>query len=233
MGRSLQLRASYTFSKVLGTANSDTDTINPFTQPRHTDYGPLSFDRTHVLSVMYTWTLPKPGRRIGWRPSKLLLDGWQISGITRIQSGAPFTPDWTLFNGGKANQTGTGTQNALIDVLDPNADPLNGRFRPPDKYNGTVPVSQAFGNAGSGILRLPGVNNWDISLYRNVRFRERRNLQLRWETYNTFNHAQFSNVSQQAKFMSQTDWTQVDPLFLQPTASRPSRRMQVSVRLEF
>ncbi len=94
-------------------------------------------------------------------------------------------------------------------------------------------MSQAFGNAGQGILRLPGTNNWDISLYRNIRFRERRNLQFRWETYNTFNHTQFSALSQQAKFQSQTDWTQVDPLFLQPTASRPARRMQLSLRFDF
>ncbi len=233
MGRALQLRASYTFSKVLGSANSDTDTVNPFTEPRHYDYGPLSFDRTHVLSITYSWMLPQPGGALRWRPAALLLKGWQMSGISRFQSGAPFTPDWTLFSGGKVNETGTGSQNALIDVLDPHADPLNGRFRPPDKYDGKVPAGLAFGTAGQGILRLPGLNNWDISLYRNVRLHERKNLQLRWETYNTFNHTQFSNVSQQAKFASQTDWTQVDPLFLQATASRPSRRMQISLRVDF
>jgi hypothetical protein len=234
LSRGFTLRASYTFSKVLGANNTDTDTINPFTQPRHFDYGPLNFDRTHVATIMYTWMLPRPGRRLGWRPARAALDGWQISGISRFISGAPFTPDWTLFtNNTKPNQTGTPSQNAIIDVLDPNASPLNGRFRPPDKYNGTVPVSQAFGNAGAGILRLPGVNNWDISLYRNIRFRERRNLQFRFESYNTFNHTQFSNVSQQAKFASQTDWTQVDPLFLQPTDSRPPRRLQLSLRFDF
>jgi hypothetical protein len=119
--------------------------------------------------------------------------------------------------------TGT-TQNANISVLDPNAAPLE-RFRPPDKYS--------FGNAGPGILRLPGIANWDISLYRNIRLRERRSLQLRWETYNTFNHTQFSNVLQTAKFQSATNWTQVDPLFLQPTSARAARTMQIAVRLNF
>ena len=232
LSRGIMLRSSYTFSKTLGENNSDTDTVNPFTHPRHFDYGPLSFDRTHVLSVMYTWMLPKPGHRLGWRPASVALDGWEISGITRMMSGAPFTPGWTLYSGA-TNMTGTATTNAVIDVLNPTASPLNGRFRPPDKYDGKVPVGQAFGNAGSGIMRGPGTNNWDISLYRNIRFRERKNLQLRWETYNTFNHTQFSAISQQAKFQSSTDWTQVDPLFLQPTAARPARRMQISVRLGF
>jgi hypothetical protein len=109
-------------------------------------------------------------------------------------------------------------------VLDPAAPALE-RFHPPAKYS--------FGNAGVGILRLPGINNWDLSLYRNIRFRERGNLQLRWETYNTLNHTQFSAISQQAKFASATNWTQVDPLFLQPTGARAARTMQIAVRVNF
>jgi Carboxypeptidase regulatory-like domain len=224
MSRGLQVQMSYTFSKVLGSSNSDTDTVNAFgLNPRHYDYGPVSFDRTHVMSWSYTYMLPKPGRATGWRTLGQLTDGWQVSGITRFQSGAPFTPGWTLLSG-STNMTGTPTQNATISVLDPNAPPLE-RFRPPDKYT--------YGNAGPGILRLPGINNWDLSLYRNIRFRERGSMQLRWETYNTFNHTQFSNISQQAKFASSTNWTQVDPLFLQPTAARAARTMQIAVRVNF
>ena len=120
--------------------------------------------------------------------------------------------------------TGSNTQNAVISVLDPQAPPLQ-RFRPPDKYT--------FGNAGPGILRLPGLNNWDLSLYRNFKWAEKRTMQLRWETYNTFNHTQFSGISQQAKFQSATDWTQVDPLFLQPTSARAGRIMQLGIRVNF
>jgi hypothetical protein len=224
MSRGLQVQMSYTFSKVLGSNNGDGDSVNVFgINPRHYDYGPLSFDRTHVMSWSYTYMLPKPGHMLPWRPLAHISDGWQISGITRFQVGAPFTPGWTLQNGA-TNMTGTPTQNAVISVLDSHAPALQ-RFRPPDKYS--------FGNAGPGILRLPGINNWDISLYRNIKWRERTNLQLRWETYNTFNHTQFSAVSQQAKFVSASDWTQVDPLFLQPTAARAARTMQVAVRLTF
>lgn len=224
MNRGLQVQLSYTFSKVLGSNNSDTDPINPFgISPRHYDYGPLSYDRTHVLSATYTYVFPRPGRALGSRKLSLLADGWQLSGITRMQSGGPFTPGWTLVSG-STDMTGSHTQNAVISVLDPKAPPEK-RFRPPDKYT--------FGDAGVGILRLPGINNWDLSLYRNFKWAERRTLQLRWETYNTFNHTQFSNVSQQAKFQSATDWTQVDPLFLQPTSARAARTMQLGLRLNF
>lgn len=223
---------SYTFSKTLGSNSGDADAVNPFISPRQFNYGPLSFDRTQNLSVRYSYMLPRPGRKLGWRPLALIADNWQLSGITRIMSGAPFRPGWTLQTG-STNMTGSGTQNAVICVLDPKADLLKGRFRPPDRYDGVMPLGLAFGNAGNGILRGRGTNNWDISLYRNIRFKERKNLQLRWETYNTFNHTQFSGLSQQAKFASATDWTQVDPLFLQPTSARPARTMQVALRLDF
>jgi len=44
------------------------------------------------------------------------------------------------------------------------------------------------GNAGRGVVRGPGYAKWDISLYKNFRIKERANLQLRLETFNTFNH---------------------------------------------
>jgi hypothetical protein len=224
MSRGLQVQMSYTFSKVLGSNNTDTDAINAFgIDPRHYDYGPLNYDRTHVLSVTYTYILPRPGRALGNRKLGLIADGWQVSGITRLQSGGPFTPGWTFVTGA-TDMTGSHTQNAVISVLDPKAPPLQ-RFRPPDKYT--------FGNAGPGILRLPGLNNWDLSLYRNFKWAEKRTMQLRWETYNTFNHTQFSGISQQAKFQSATDWTQVDPLFLLPTSARAGRAMQLGIRVNF
>jgi hypothetical protein len=224
MTRGSNVSFSYTFSKALGTASSDSDSVNIFgIDPRHYDYGPLSYDRTHNFTARYSYLLPNVPGKLGWRPLKAVANGWQISGITRMQSGATFTPGWT-FQTGTTNMTGT-TQNAVINVVNPKADPLNGRFGPPARMT--------FGTAGVGIMRLPGMNNWDLSLFRNIKVRERLKMQLRWETYNTFNHTQFSNVSQTAHFRSATDWTQIDPLFLTPTAVLPARRMQVALRLDF
>ena len=77
-----------------------------------------------------------------------------------------------------------------------------------------------------------------------MRFREGRiNGQLRFETYNTFNHTQFSGVDANLNFQQvspQPDpnntnkvYKQINPLFLQPTGARPSRRAQISARLTF
>jgi hypothetical protein len=40
-------------------------------------------------------------------------------------------------------------------------------------------------------LRAPGINNWDLSLFKNFPITERVDLQLRLESFNTFNHAQW------------------------------------------
>ena len=51
------------------------------------------------------------------------------------------------------------------------------------------------GNTGRGILTGPGINNWDFSIFKNLRFGERISTQLRMETFNVFNHTQFSGVN--------------------------------------
>ena len=55
--------------------------------------------------------------------------------------------------------------------------------------------SWELGNLGKNALRGPGINQWDMSLYKNTRISERVNTQLRFETFNTFNHTQFAALN--------------------------------------
>jgi hypothetical protein len=208
---------SYTFSKALGSAATDTTRESPFFDPRRRNYGPLAYDRTHVLSLRYNYSLPHaPGRGV----LNLVTRNWELAGITRGQSGAPFTPGYSLVNG--IDITGTPSEGARAVVVDPAAPPLT-RFAPP--------VRGSFGNAGVGVLRGPGFLNFDASLYRVVKIAERRTLQLRLETYNTPNHPQFSSISQTARF--DPTGAQIDPLFLEPTAARNPRRLQFALRFNW
>lgn len=211
---------AYTFSKVLGVASTDTTRVSPFFDPRERNYGPLSFDRPQVASMRYNYRLPRPGRALHMKKLGLISDGWEISGITRWMSGPPFTPGFSLVSG--QDITGTPSEGARINILDPSAPPLE-RFGRPER--GT------FGNAGVGILRRPGMNNWDVSLYRQLRFSERLTGQLRLETYNTFNHTQFNAITTNARF--DNAGAQVDPLFLQPTTARSPRRVQLAIRVNW
>jgi hypothetical protein len=48
---------------------------------------------------------------------------------------------------------------------------------------------------GRNALTGPGINQWDISMYKNTRITERVQAQLRVETFNTFNHTQWAGVN--------------------------------------
>jgi hypothetical protein len=216
----LRIGGSYTFSKALGTADSDAARVSPFFAPRSRNYGPLSFDRSQVVSVFYTYTLPKPGEALRFRPLSLMADHWEISGVTRMSTGGPFTPGMTTTDG--QDITGTPSEYARPLVINPTADPAHRFGRPP---------LDSFGNTGVGVLRLPGLNNWDMAIYRRVTLTERASGQLRFETYNTFNHTQFSSVQTTATFNPAGQ--QIDALFLTPTAARTARRVQLSIRVNW
>jgi hypothetical protein len=52
-----------------------------------------------------------------------------------------------------------------------------------------------FGNSRRRFFHGPGLNNWNIALLKNTKITESKELQLRLEGFNVFNHAQFQNPS--------------------------------------
>jgi hypothetical protein len=220
MTRNVAVRLAYTFSKTLGSAADDGVRVSPFFAPRTRNYGVLPYDLTRVMALSYNWTLPKPGKRLGSRKLGILTDNWELSGITRMMSGAPFSPTFDTVDG--QDITGTPSEGARTVLLDPHAD-LRNRFGRPAR--GT------FGNTGIGALRLPGINNWDISLYRRIRIGDRKSAQIRVESYNTFNHTQFSALYTKARF--DLAGNQVDPEFLEPTRARGPRRIHLALRFNW
>jgi hypothetical protein len=60
-----------------------------------------------------------------------------------------------------------------------------------------LPAVGAFGDLGHNAVRGPGRDNWNLSLFKNFVFSETRGsrLEFRVETFNTWNHTQFNQVS--------------------------------------
>ena len=80
----LTFNLNYAFSKTMGIQDNSIDPINI-----HNDYVVLNADRTHVLNASYAYEV---GNR--FRNNKLegaVLNGWMVSGITSLQSGAPIS----------------------------------------------------------------------------------------------------------------------------------------------
>jgi hypothetical protein len=192
--------ASYTFSKALETADSYSNQIDAFVNPRSRNYGPVGFDRSHVFSANFLWNIPKPSAGLRFRPAHWIGDNWALSGVTRMMTGGKFTPTYQPINS-LPTPTGSSSEAARPQVLDPEA-PITTCFGPAPQPTAANPAPQ-IGNLGKNTFTGQGVNNWDLSLYKNLRFREGRlSGQLRFETYNTFNHSQFSAVDTLLQFNS-------------------------------
>jgi hypothetical protein len=84
----IQFGGNYTFSKNLATAASWNNNLpDPFNL--RNDYNPVSYDHTHVFNVSYTIDLGSHYRLGGFKPLNDLINGWQLSGISTLQSGPP------------------------------------------------------------------------------------------------------------------------------------------------
>lgn len=66
-------------------------------------------------------------------------------------------------------------------------------FSPEEGLNPSNPILGVPGNANRRFFHGPGLNNWDLSLYKRTKLRERMSLDIRAEFFNLFNHAQFNN----------------------------------------
>ena len=249
LSHGINVGANYTLSKALDTADLYSSAVDPFLDPRSRNYGPAGFNRSSVFTATFYYALPKPGRVTGYRLLGWFSDNWELSGVTRMMTGTPVTPGYSLITG-LNSPTGTPSDSARMEVINPTL-PLSDcqvatyacRFGPPPEPAGQATVANAgpwlststapeFGNLGQNVLTLAGTNNWDLSLYRTLLFKEDRlRVMLRLETYNTFNHTQFSGLNTTAQFNTLAE--QVNTAFLRPNAARPPRYVQIAMRVTF
>ncbi|MBI3684009.1 MAG: carboxypeptidase regulatory-like domain-containing protein [Acidobacteria bacterium] len=227
--RGVQFGASWTWSKAMDYNSGDFTTVSPLVPVRVWNYGLSDFDRTHIFKLNYLWDVPAPG----WSslPAKLALRGWQLSGITSFVSGAPGTAGFSLVN--PLDITGSASQGARIDVL---ANPVLPKSERTFSMNFRAGVFRApalgtVGNSARYILRGPGINNWDIAVFKSFLIREPLRFQFRWEMYNAWNHTQFSAFDTAARFDNQG--RQVNTRLGEFTAARNPRQMQFALRFYF
>ena len=165
-----------------------------------------------MASLRYSFRLPNPAQAMHMKKLGWVTDNWELAGTTRIMSGAPFLPGYQLVTG--TDITGTTSEGARVNVLDPNAPPLE-RFGPPER--GT------FGNAGRNILEGPGYQNVNVALLKRVPLAGRTSLQLRAEAFNLLNRVNFDLP----------DNFYGSPTFGQILSAAPPRHVQFGARLSF
>ncbi|HLZ93626.1 MAG TPA: TonB-dependent receptor [Candidatus Acidoferrum sp.] len=205
VGRDLNLRAFYTLSRSIdpttaGNGGGDLGNVsNPYLGWAY-DVGPSGYDRTQMAVVDFIYDIPI-FRGNQSRLLKTTLGGWQASGIVTIESGLPINIGISGKQGGNGlpNATNrpdlTGTVAYPQTVLTGAANAQQIQYIDPSAF--TNPALGAFGDLGHNALRGPGRDNWNISLFKSFVFSETRGsrLEFRVETFNTFNHTQFNQVS--------------------------------------
>jgi hypothetical protein len=89
----LYLFTNFTFGKVLGTRDGSTSNgngngpvVNPFNL--FANYGTLEYDHTKTFNVSFSYKLPKPIHS-NWLAGEVV-NGWQLSGYTTYEDGAPY-----------------------------------------------------------------------------------------------------------------------------------------------
>ena len=204
MTRDISLQAAYTFSKAYdpATGSNNVQDLNAVSNPYNIAYdnGPSNLDRRNIAFVNFIYDVPflknSPNRLL-----KSTVGGWQVSGIVSIVSGNPLN----ITEGGIAYNAATGVGNITSVLPNSNNRPdVNGSVATPHTvatWFGTSAFSPTqaglFGNFPRNSVYGPGRQNWNIAFFKSFVFSETRGsrLELRAETFNTFNHTQFKDVS--------------------------------------
>jgi len=201
----LTLQLSYTYSHEIDIQSGDLNSTTlqgsggPVSNPFNLryDYGSGVIDFRHVFSANYIYNFPTFAS--AGTAMRLLVGGWQFSGITAAQTGHPlnttYSPNVLGLGGGTTNR--------------PNFNP-SARTYPKRQlawfntgaYSAPLPpwlggANQGFGNAGKDSIVGPGLFNWNLSLFKEfavTKTAEGPRFQLRFESYNTFNHTQWNAV---------------------------------------
>jgi hypothetical protein len=199
----LQFDIAYTWSRYFDyTSNLENSAfngpgINNFNVAQN--YGPSANDAPQRLVGSWTYTLPF--YRLGHHWQRVT-DGWNLTGIATFQSGFPVEvyslsyndlqwsyPDAYYANPAHAEVTG--------QPLNVNHNPRNNTIATLPNYwlnpkAFTTTTTGTTGNANRNPFYGPGLNFWDMALEKDVHINESKYFELRLETFNTFNHAQFA-----------------------------------------
>jgi hypothetical protein len=176
------------------------------------DRGLSDFDVNHRLVASFVYDLPiGRGRRYGSDLNKAVdavIGRWQVNGIATFQSGFPISIT-ANDAGGLRDSFGSNRANIVGDPHSGTTGTIASWF---NKSAFAQPGTGEAGDSGRNILRAPGINSFDLSLFKNFAITERLRFQFRLESFNAFNHPQFAgpvtNVS--------------NPQFGQITSTRPN-----------
>jgi hypothetical protein len=125
------------------------------------------------------------------RVVNLLVGGWQVNGLTTIQTGTPFTVD-TSFDQSNTNSVAPRPNAIGIDPALPSGVRSVHEWFNVNAF--VLPAGFAFGNLGRNTLTGPGLTNFDFAAFKNFQIGKegKQTIQFRSEFYNIANHPELA-----------------------------------------
>ncbi len=242
---------NYTYSKSLGiVGNYDVFNLD-------NNYGVLPFDRRHIFNAAYSIEMGSPIKNNAVLGG--LINGWQFSGITQLQSGQNIGALTNFFSNDINYQQNAAGDRYTIPVnggnYQPNSRVVNGTpslaFRPIQSCSLTEDLGERQ-YANGNCLKLPtgpGQNgpmvgppvygpaffNSDLGLFKNFEMGENRRLQFRFNAYNFLNHPLWSFIggSTNLKPTFDVNGVQTNQIFGVTTEKQGRRIIQLAVKFYF
>jgi len=205
-GSGLEAQVAYTYSKCMTDSAGYYGTWGGATQAspgipywqniydRKAEWGPCFYDQTNTLTSYAIYELPfGHGRKFAKDANKAVnavVGNWSVSGILTLHSGFPLTvSSWSDPSNTNAFATRPNCS-SHPKTLDQATSPTsaNGagiQWFDPDVFS--VPAPFTFGDCGNGIVRGPGLKDFDMSLIKAFPFTESRRLEFRTDFINLTN----------------------------------------------
>jgi hypothetical protein len=256
----IQLQVAYTWSRYFDETSSlegsafDFPGINPY-NPRFT-YAPSQNDAPQRLVISYKYTLPF--YKLSGHRFRRLTDDWNVVGIYTLQHGFPIP----VFDLGGHSLTCDDNgfsfftcpdrpdQVAPVKIVNPRTyqgptqAPNAGQGNPGNYWftNGATAFTvnapgSGFGTANRNPIYGPGINYGDMAIEKDIRIDEGKSVELRFETFNTFNHANFAppgnvGASEDASFLSTPTFGEIFGV-RQLTTNGDGRVVQLGAKIYF
>lgn len=215
----LFLFTNFTFGKVLGTRDGSTangngngSVVDPF--HLYNNYGPLAYDHTKIFNLSFSYKLPAPVHN-NWALGEAV-NGWQLSGFTQYQDGAPYQasnpvmnvqyntnssqPDIVMPSGKKTRGVSASTwfgtdeyPNLMPMVIcDPRKGLKKGQYFNPSCFASPLPpTATTYGQMGQWIwpyFRTPHYFTSDMAIFKAFRINDSQRIETRVSMTNWLNH---------------------------------------------
>jgi hypothetical protein len=231
LARGLRAQSKFTWSKSI-----DDDSIATYSEfyteekvPTVFDYranrGRSDFDCPLLFAANFTYQLPQPGEQT----ARILLGGWQLSGLAQVQSGNPFNPTVGFDNARLLGTSSDLGQRPNLVLGQPLIEGVPRQYFNPFAFS--LPPAGYLGDLGRNVLLGPGLAIASLAVERSFLHREAGELRVRGEVFNMTNHPNFQIPSGTSLYNSAGSSLGTAGQITATTTS--SRQVQISARLTF